>query len=171
MCYLILSICIIIQIYISSLCKPCVRVQSTDRMGIFFEESPGAVAYSFDSGMSASLSELADDGKPNKVGDTVRFDDIIFPYDFSIVAYVHSSPRTVSGGIDRPDCPKDLPISPSAALPTDTCANTSITSTISSTTTTDRTQGIYTYSSADGYGTRNSNLSNNLILRSWPPNY
>ena len=96
--------------YIESLLSvQCVRVQSTDRVGVFFEEAPGAVAYAFDATHPEALaSTLKNSSAPYQEGEEVTFDPLTFPYDFSVVAYVDTDLSGVPDDADRPDCPKGL---------------------------------------------------------------
>ena len=68
--------------------RPCVRVRQGDRLGVYLEESPGAVAYTFDADQPMALGKTLGDNEPTKINETLTFDRLNFPYDFSMAAYV-----------------------------------------------------------------------------------
>ena len=68
------------------------RVRHGDRLGVYLEEAPGAVAYSFDSSNPMALGHTVRNlSDPVKVNERVRFDPLTFPYDFNMAAYIHLS--------------------------------------------------------------------------------
>ncbi len=75
--------------YISGKLLPCARIENGDRMGVYMEEAPGAVAYTFDDSHPTALGHSLDDtNRPTEIGEVVRFDQLTFPYDFSVAAYI-----------------------------------------------------------------------------------
>ena len=109
---------LVLQIYIESkLTEHCVRVRAGDRIGVYVEEAPGAIAYTFD---GASLNALihtagnASDPQPVKVDDIVEFGSLNFPYDFSVTAYIDTNATLYNDTTDGdfPACPKGLMIPP-----------------------------------------------------------
>ena len=68
----------------------CVFIRNTDRLGIYTQKSPGAVAHVFDTVNAATTlkhTELNLAATP-RPGDTIRFDSLAFPYRFSAAAYI-----------------------------------------------------------------------------------
>lgn len=83
------------QIYIEAKFYPCARTENGDRMGVFMEEAPGAVAYTFDASSPKALGHsLKDLNDPTPVGTVINFDTLTFPYDFSVAAYIHTGTGT-----------------------------------------------------------------------------
>ncbi len=78
------------QTYIEGLLAyECTKVFPGDRFGVYLEETPGAVAYTFDALSPTALGHtLANISNTVPIGDSVVFDSLTFPYDFSIAAYV-----------------------------------------------------------------------------------
>ena len=78
------------QTYIEGLLSyECTKVFAGDRVGVYLEETPGAVAYTFDALSPTALGHtLANSSNTVPIGDSVVFDSLTFPYDFSIAAYV-----------------------------------------------------------------------------------
>ena len=79
-----------LQIYLASKLVPCVRVQAGDRMGIYQESRVGAVSYAFDASQPSALVYQAPDGEELRINDTIEFDTLLFPYDISVQAYIHT---------------------------------------------------------------------------------
>ena len=81
---------VILQIYIESkLTEACIRVEAGDRLGVFFEEASGPVAYKFDSSQPMALAHSRRNvTEVLAPGDAVYFDTLTFPYDFSMSAYI-----------------------------------------------------------------------------------
>ena len=81
------------QIYIESkLITTCQRVRSGDRLGVFLTDAPGAIGYTFDGRRASSLAYTL----PNKtqhinIGGQVGFGNLLFPYVFSVAAYIDTS--------------------------------------------------------------------------------
>ncbi len=81
----------------SKLTELCVKVKEGDRLGVYLEGSPGAVAYHFDEHNPMALGHIMKDlSKPVKVNNTVLFDPLAFPYDFSMTAYLDTGKWTFS---------------------------------------------------------------------------
>jgi len=80
-------------VYIAAkLTNKCVRVHSGDRMGVYFEEGPGAVAYTFNGINPMALAHQRPNRTvPAEIGEIVEFDGLTFPYDFSMAAYIDTS--------------------------------------------------------------------------------
>ncbi len=81
-----------LQLYIiSRLTEPCIRVRSGDRLGVYFEESPGAISYRFnDQTPNAFAHTRENHTDPYGTREVVRFDSLVFPYDFSAAAHIDS---------------------------------------------------------------------------------
>ena len=75
----------------SKLVQRCVQVHQGDRLGIYLEEAPGAVAYFFDSTKPDALGHTVRNKDNLKLNVTVGFDILKFPYDFSLSAYIYTS--------------------------------------------------------------------------------
>ena len=60
-------------------------VRNGDRLGVYFEDAPSAVAYVFDENHPSALSALVDEPVP--VNNVTLFDSLDFPYDFSLAGY------------------------------------------------------------------------------------
>jgi len=68
-------------------------VRTNDRLGIFLEESPGAVSYIFDPSTPTALNHRLPNGTTSyDTGDQYTFDALVFPYDFAVAAYVDIDP-------------------------------------------------------------------------------
>lgn len=64
-------------------------VEQGDRIGIYFDVDPGAIAYVFDVLNPTSLQYRVENTSfPTQIGENIQFDALIFPYDFSVVAYI-----------------------------------------------------------------------------------
>jgi hypothetical protein len=98
------------DVYIESkLTQPCLRVKQGDRLGVFTEEAPGSVAYKFDSSSPMALAHNAGAmSQAIHLGDTVSFDTLSFPYDFSVAAYIDTDLSKYNPKEDFPACPKAL---------------------------------------------------------------
>ncbi len=60
-------------------------------MGIYLEEAPGAVAYTFEPKEPTALGySLPDRNYPTPIGTDINFDKLTFPYDFSVAAYIYT---------------------------------------------------------------------------------
>ena len=97
------------DVYIIAKFMNCVRVQEDDRLGLFFEESPGAVGYNFvDAGLRVFGKQFNSDTLG--IGTTVRFESQMFPYDFSVAAYIDTdlSQYDLTAGGDEVRCPDGL---------------------------------------------------------------
>ena len=108
----VLTIFSIFQIYIASKLTKCMRVQTGDRVGVYIEEAPGAIAYTFDGASPDALVHTqtnVTDPQPTAVDDVVEFGSLTFPYDFSVRAYFDTNMTLydVTEG-DFPTCPKGL---------------------------------------------------------------
>ena len=84
-------VCFFLQVYIHTRQGAnCVFIRNTDRLGIYTQKSPGAVAHVFDTVNAATTlkhTELNLAATP-RPGDTIRFDSLAFPYRFSAAAYI-----------------------------------------------------------------------------------
>ena len=74
----------------SSKLLPCIRVQAGDKMGIFQESREGAVSYAFDASEPSALVYQPQEGESLNINDTIAFDTLVFPYDISVQAYIHT---------------------------------------------------------------------------------
>ena len=99
------------------------RVRAADRIGVYVEEAPGAIAYTFDGASINALIHTAvnvSDPQPVAVDDVVEFGSLTFPYDFSVTAYIDTNMTLYNDTDDDfPACPKGLIIPPygDATLP------------------------------------------------------
>jgi len=99
------------DIYITAKMLPCALVHSGDRLALSFTESPGAVAYVFDSSDPNAHGKTLDPASPPIEGDVVEFDPMIFPYDFSVAAYVdtdYQARLNISEENYNNECPTNL---------------------------------------------------------------
>ena len=62
----------------------CIPVQTGDRLGVFVEVAPSSVSYTFSPNNPVSLSHEG----YTAIGDTLQFDFLNFPYQFSVAAYI-----------------------------------------------------------------------------------
>ncbi len=80
------------QVYVASLFEySCPRVLPGDKLGIYLEETPGSVSYTFDPSsppltLGFTYPNLS---RPVRPGERVRFESLTFPYVFSAAAFVH----------------------------------------------------------------------------------
>ena len=65
-------------------------MRSGDRLGVYFQEKPGAIAYKFDAERPMALGKTFGSDAPTQVNETLTFDRLNFPYDFSCAAYIHT---------------------------------------------------------------------------------
>ena len=79
-----------LQVYIESkITLPCIHVLPGDRLGVFFEEVPTAVAYSFHPQPSEPMVFARPNNKTEfSLNDIAFFDSLMFPYDFSVIAHI-----------------------------------------------------------------------------------
>lgn len=106
------------------------RVRSGDRLGLFFKEGPGAVSYSFKTYSPPALSFNSKNNTDGfRVGDVVNFDNLGYPYDFSVAAYIYRSSvgNSSSDDDDLVPCPRGLLIPPEAVYTLSTTTPTLIT--------------------------------------------
>ena len=83
--------CSSLQIYVESKLQSdsCVKVRTGDRLGVYFSTPHGSVAYAFDPDEPAALLyESPDPAVPVNVSEEVDFTTLVFPYDFSMSAYI-----------------------------------------------------------------------------------
>ena len=67
----------------------CEQVSHTDRIALFFPKAPGAVAYTFDPNAKQVLTHHMKNASAQvQIGDSIAFDTLTFPYDFSFRAFV-----------------------------------------------------------------------------------
>ena len=57
-----------------------------DRLGVYLEETPTSVAYVFDGSDPTTLGQTVIEAVEK--GQTLGFDALVFPYDFSVAAYI-----------------------------------------------------------------------------------
>ena len=79
---------------------------------MFIEEAPGAVSYYFNQHLPRALAYHAPRSgstTPYAINDDVMFDDLVFPYDFSLSAHIDTSLDLYpDGNASFPVCPKGL---------------------------------------------------------------
>lgn len=67
----------------------CIRVKEDDRLGIYFDQAPGSVAYTFQSdGIQTYQYEVKNGTTRPTKGTSVLFDTLPYPYRFSAAAYI-----------------------------------------------------------------------------------
>ena len=72
-------------------------VEKGDRLGVYLEEAPGAIAYKFMAKAALTLGYTVHNlSNPTAINDTIRFDSPIFPYLFSAAAYVDTGQSHVT---------------------------------------------------------------------------
>ncbi|KAI0213831.1 hypothetical protein LSAT2_001082 [Lamellibrachia satsuma] len=103
------------DIYIESkLTEKCVRVRAGDRIGVYIEEAPGAIAYTFDgTSPDALVHTQTNVTEPQLIAidAVVEFGFLTFPYDFSVTAYLDTNMSLYDATDDDfPACPKGLRI-------------------------------------------------------------
>ena len=111
----LLELVIMLQIYIESkLTEKCVRVRSGDRLGVYIEETPGAIAYKFKADSpNALLYTAMNSSEVTYVNDIIKFGSLNFPYLFSVLAYVDTKMDLYNDTTEEfPECPKGLRIPP-----------------------------------------------------------
>ena len=98
------------DIYLAAKLMDCTLVHQGDRLGLSFEDTPGAVAYKFDSTDPTAFGTTFDPSVPLATGTTIVFNSMMFPYDFSVAAYVDTdlSAYSFTDGSDFVTCPADL---------------------------------------------------------------
>ena len=100
----------LLQIYIARQSREkCLLVRAGDRVGVYIEEAPGAVAYTFDPTPPYLLGGVFESIVSNQ---TVSFKSTLpFPYALSFSVYLDTN-MTLYGitGDPYPDCPKRLTI-------------------------------------------------------------
>ena len=85
------------------------RVQRGDRLGVYFEEAPGAVAYTFDADSPTALGTTVEQAV--MVGNKTFFNSLSFPYDFSLAAYFDADIETYNDSLSESQfvsCPRGL---------------------------------------------------------------
>ena len=102
-----------LQVYIESKLAKCVRVRSGDRLGLYIEEAPGAVAYSFVSSGAQALLVTQNASDPIQLKDVITIGKLNFPYVFSLSAYIDTNMSLYNNtDEDFPPCPAGLLIPP-----------------------------------------------------------
>ena len=98
------------DIYLAAKLVDCALVYQGDRLGLSFEEAPGAVAYSFDEADPKAFSTTLDPSTPLATNTILTFDSLVFPYDFSASAYVDTNlgAYTIDDSSHFVTCPTDL---------------------------------------------------------------
>lgn len=78
-----------LQLYIvSQIVRQCALVKAGDRLGIYLEELPWAIAYKFAADSPRALQYRAENiTHPFDIFENVIFDPLTFPYNFSVLAY------------------------------------------------------------------------------------
>ena len=72
-------------------------VAKGDRLGVYLEEAPGAIAFKFVAAAALTLGYTVQNlSSPTAINDTIRFDSPIFPYLFSAAAYVDTGQSRVT---------------------------------------------------------------------------
>ena len=70
----------------------CIVVTPDDRLGIYFDEMPWAVGYTFTppvgQGRPPTLVFNSNASQPIQLADTVDFGQVSIPYEFSVTAYI-----------------------------------------------------------------------------------
>ena len=93
----------------------CVKVKAGDRIGLYIEASPSAIAYTFHRDMPKVLYRPPSEVPTLiAVNDVVEFYAIRFPYGHSIMAYVDTDISlynlSVDDWVDQNGCPNGLVI-------------------------------------------------------------
>ena len=131
----VLTLVPLFQIYIASKLTKCVRVQAGDRFGVYQEEAPGAIAYTFAPSSPSCL--MHQQSVPVTINKVVNFSYIAFPYKLSMAAFLDTNMSLYAATDDSfPSCPHlripayvdvTVPTVPSASPVTRTSAVTSVT--------------------------------------------
>lgn len=83
-----------------------------DRLGVFIERAPGSVSYTFNQHQPRALAHHAPhtgSRTPYAVNEDVMFDDLVFPYDFSLSAHIDTALESYSNpDAAFPICPRGL---------------------------------------------------------------
>ena len=105
------------QVYIESKLAKCVRVRSGDRLGVYIEEAPGAIAYTFNKDRPQALLVEQNASDPIQLKDFITIEKLNFPYVFSLSAYIDTN-MTLYNNTDEdfPPCPAGLLIPPYGAV-------------------------------------------------------
>ena len=129
------------QIYIASkLTKTCVRVQAGDRFGVYTEEAPGAIAYTFAPSSPGCL--IHKQSEPVGIYEVVNFGSIVLPYKLSMAAFMDTNMSLHAATDDNfPNCPNlRIPSYVNVTVPTVSSASpVKLTPTVTSVTTPDVT--------------------------------
>ena len=98
------------DIYLVAKQMDCAVVRQGDRLGLSFEDAPGAVAYTFDASDPKAFGKIVDPTKPPELNVEIQFDTLQFPYDFSVAAYVDTdlSRYDIAEGQNLVSCPNFL---------------------------------------------------------------
>ena len=93
----------------------CVKVKAGDRLGVYTEAAPSAIAYPFDSDMPKILYRPPSEfPKLIAVNDVVEIISISFPYRHSFMAYIDTDISqynlSVDDWVDQKGCPNGLVI-------------------------------------------------------------
>ena len=87
-------------------------MRAGDRLGVYIEEAPGAIAYTFDV-TNPSVLAHTQTNVPELIAlnDVIYFQAIVFPYEFSVTAYFDTNMSQYGATDDDfPTCPKGLKI-------------------------------------------------------------
>ena len=118
------------DIYISQSPNDCTFVRPGDRIGLSFEATPGSVAYVFDpNAVNTDFGTSLDPTSPLELNTVVDFDPLMFPYDFSVAAFVDTDLSRYTVNADGVyACPADLfiPGSSTEGPPTTTESATTV---------------------------------------------
>jgi hypothetical protein len=63
-------------------------VQMGDRLGLFLEQAPSSVSHRFNKYNPVALTYPLKNGSYANLGDSVTFDTLNFPYEFSLALYI-----------------------------------------------------------------------------------
>ena len=98
------------DIYLAAKLMDCTLVHHDDRLGLLFEDIPGAVAYKFDSTEGNAFGKTFDPSTPLAIGKVIKFNSMMFPYDFSVAAYVDTelTAYSITDGSNFVECPANL---------------------------------------------------------------
>ena len=90
------------------------RVRKGDRLGVYNEKAPAAVAYTFDGNSPEALLHIPrNSSEVSQLKDVIKFGALNFPYVFSVLAYMDTNMSLYNDTTEEfPACPKGLRIPP-----------------------------------------------------------
>ena len=119
--YFVTNFILFTQVYIESkFTEKCTRVQKDDRLGLYVEEIPGSIAYTFLPTKASTLTATnpIEANATNTTGIKMLFDKLTFPYEFSLAAYIDTDMSKYENPDElHPECPKGLMIPQYGVLP------------------------------------------------------